>query len=105
MSVSPEFINAWRSWQHATSPYAQHSSQEIEYDLSHMESYLQGIGVDAIAGKPLPYSEIAQRELSDLDALTLRLEDSERSPNDKRALSEHIAIIRAVWSAMKNLDG
>ncbi len=53
----------------------------------------------------LRYLEIAERELADLDALTLRMENSERSPNDKRALREHITIIRAVWSAMEKLDG
>lgn len=104
MAVTKEFINAWRNWQHSTAPYSQNSSREIEYELSHMESYLKGLGVDAIAGKPLRYSEIAGQELSDLDALILQLENSERSLKDKEALRKHIDIIRAVWSAMEDLD-
>lgn len=103
MAVTGEFVTAWRNWQQSIAPYAQDSSREIEYELSHMDSNLYGMGVDAIAGKRLPFGEIARRELSDLDALIVRLDNLERSDNDKEALRKHMRVIRSVWSAIENL--
>jgi hypothetical protein len=104
MPVTNEFIKAWRTWQHSASPYSPQSTREIEHDLSHMESYLYAIGLDAIAGKSLGYSEIAHRELSELNAVSLQLEASGIAAPGKEILRDHVALIRAVWLEIQKLD-
>ena len=110
MPLSKEFIRAWRAWQHAPSPYPNKhalrqpvATGQVEHDLAHMESYLYGIGLDAIEGKSHGYIEIAGRELSDLERISSELESCDVAAGEKEILREHIGIVRAVWLEMQKL--
>jgi hypothetical protein len=113
MPVSKEFIRAWRVWQHTPSPHSNQyllrkpvSTGKVEHDLSHMESYLYGVGLDVIGGKNYEYAEIAGRELADIERISSELEECDVAESEKAIFREHIGIVSAVWQAMKNLgDG
>jgi hypothetical protein len=110
MSVSKEFIQAWRTWQHAPSPYSNKyvlrqsvTTGKVEHDLDHMESYLYGIGLDAIEGKTYDYAEIAGRELSDLERISSDLESCDVAEGEKEIFRRHIDIVRAMWLEIQKL--
>ena|SRR5947209_5989537 len=110
MPVSNEFIRAWRAWQHASSPHSNQylmrksvATGKVEHDLDHMESYLYAMGLDAIEGKNYEYAEIASRELSDLERISLELESCDIRESDKEIFRQHIGVIRAVWLEMQRL--
>ena len=102
MQVTNDFVQAWRAWRQSTAPYPAHLTNGVEHDLSHMESYLYGIGLDAIAGKSYDYSDIARRELADLNGITQRLESDAPTKNND-AVRNHIALIRNVWLELEKL--
>ena len=110
MRVSNEFIRAWRAWRHSSSPYSNAyflnkdvATGRVEHDLDHMESYLYGIGLDAIEGKSYEYGEIVIRELSDLERISSELEDCDVAESEKEIFRKHIGIIRAVWLEVQKL--
>jgi hypothetical protein len=104
MKVPIEFIRAWRTWRHSSSPYSNDyllnkdvATGKVEHDLDHMESYLYGIGLDVIEGKDYEYAEIAGRELSDLERIGSELESCDVAESEKEIFRKHIGIVRAVW--------
>jgi hypothetical protein len=110
MPVSKDFIRAWRAWQHAPSPYSNKYVQrqsvttgQVEHDLDHMESYLYGIGLDAIEGKSYEYGEIAGRELSDLERISSELESCGVAESEKEIFRKHIGLVRTVWLEVQKL--
>jgi hypothetical protein len=71
-----------------------------------MESYLYGIGLEAIEGKDYEYAEIAGRELSDLERIASELESCDVAEGEKEIFRKHIGIVRAVWLEIQKLgDG
>lgn len=110
MPLSKGFIRAWRAWQHAPPPYSNKyvlrqsvATGRVEHDLDHMESYLYGIGLDAIGGRSYEYGEIASRELADLERISSELEGCDVAESEKEIFRKHIGIVRAVWLEVQKL--
>ena len=97
-------------WRHSSSPYSNAyllnkdvATGKVEHDLDHMESYLYGIGLDAIEGKVYGYAEIAGRELSDLERISSELESCDVAESEKEIFRKHIGVIHAVWLEIQKL--
>jgi len=110
MPVSKEFIRAWRTWRHAPSPYSNKyvlrqsvPTDKIEHDLDHMESYLYGMGLDAIGGRASEYTEIAARDLAKLDRIGAELESCDVDESGKEIFRAHMQVMRTLLEEIKKL--
>ena len=110
MPVSKEFIQAWRAWRHAPSPYSNKyvlrqsvATGNVEHDLDHMESYFYGIGLNVIEGRVSEYAQIAAGDLADLDRISAELEGCDVDEGEKEVFRAHIKVVRGVLEEIRKL--
>lgn len=75
---------------------------EIEHDIDHAVTYVQGLVESYISGKKLDFQDLAAKELAEIDQLVARLNCTELSGDDKQKYLNYLSgmtfILREVES-------
>ena len=109
MPLPQEFVQAWYSWRHASTPSISDKEKgnpiigRIVYDLEHMASYLYSFGTQVIAQQNVDYTQLAP-ELSDLESIGSKVEDCQMLEEKKEEFRHYIKVLRHLLEEMAKLD-
>jgi hypothetical protein len=110
MTKHKGLARAWYNWQHTALPVSNFRqgrvnapTYKIEHDLDHLNSYLYGLGIEAISGKEIDYSKLVTQEITLLENIGKELEECEISASEKTIYSSYIAVTYALLQVMSKI--
>jgi hypothetical protein len=110
MALPKAFISAWYAWLHADAPiwnsrerHWRAPGYEIEVPLDHLISHLYSLGLYAIEGRPINYTQLAAEELSELDQISTQLQNIKLDEGEEAAFAQYISLTRALIEELGRL--
>jgi len=107
--LSPEFLQVWRQWLRKPAPttnfrngHAAAPTYQLEHDIDHSVSYIQGLVRSFIAGEQLDYRGLASKELIEVEQWLTELNCRTLDETEKQKFVGYISDMKLILHELAN---